>query len=360
MRFILTVLGCFIFNFLVLVDTVCYCLAVKDELKEVRKEKINLLNDINEKYKEIERCKYIILKAKERIDEIEETAKPLQEEYNRAQQRFEEVDNLFKKRIRNLYQKNQNNYMLAIVTSKSFGDFLIRYELIRLIVGNDYKIVEKRKRALDDVARKKKNYDLKIMEQQKVIDETKKQYLKIMQNISLKSKDLKSLKKIEELHEDELIKINLEEWKKKILRFPYTGSMIRPTKTKITSSFGYRFHPILRVSRLHTGIDFEGPFGKPIYAVADGVVVSSKASPGYGWLLTIYHGEKNGKSVFTRYAHCYPYQVKVRLGQQVSKGQQIACIGDNGFSTGPHLHFEVRVGKGDNPPSVNPKNWLKL
>lgn len=106
---------------------------------------------------------------------------------------------------------------------------------------------------------------------------------------------------------------------------------------KITSKFGMRKHPKTGRWRMHEGVDIGKGMGAPIRAVADGRVVESKAANGYGWIIVINHG-----SYQTAYAHMYKKDVKVKVGDQVSKGQIIALMGNNGQSTGPHLHLEVR------------------
>jgi len=118
-----------------------------------------------------------------------------------------------------------------------------------------------------------------------------------------------------------------------------TGSFMWPVQGgKVTSDYGYRFHPIKKVYRHHDGIDIGQAAGAPILASDGGVVTESRKSTGYGWIVVIDHG--NGFS--TLYAHMRPQDVKVQVGQKVGKGQPIALIGSNGWSTGPHLHFEVR------------------
>lgn len=109
---------------------------------------------------------------------------------------------------------------------------------------------------------------------------------------------------------------------------------------RISSSFGRRTDPVYGGTRMHNGIDFPGPIGTPIYAAADGIVKYAGPARGYGYLVIVDHGG----GLETWYAHMYPYQVKVFTGQRVKRGQQIAAIGNNGKSTGPHLHFEVRSG----------------
>jgi len=124
----------------------------------------------------------------------------------------------------------------------------------------------------------------------------------------------------------------------------WTGSMGRPTGGHITSGFGMRVHPITHKPRMHTGVDIGGSTGDPIHAAGSGVVVSTGWQGGYGNTIMINHG--NGRS--TLYAHLS--SIGVSVGQTVTTGQLIGKKGSTGFSTGPHLHFEVRM----NGTPVNP------
>ncbi|MCK9510232.1 MAG: M23 family metallopeptidase [Pigmentiphaga sp.] len=104
-----------------------------------------------------------------------------------------------------------------------------------------------------------------------------------------------------------------------------------------SSSFGPRFDPINRRRAFHEGIDFAAPRGTPIYAAAGGVVLTAKYLRGYGNTVEIDHGDR----LVTRYAHAS--RLLVKPGQVIKRGQQVATVGSTGRSTGPHLHFEVRV-----------------
>ena len=125
---------------------------------------------------------------------------------------------------------------------------------------------------------------------------------------------------------------------------------VRPASMDdITSGFGYRSDPFTGGGALHAGIDFKGPVGSPIYAAATGTVSFAGRKQGYGNCVEIDHG--NG--LLTRYAHMSRFGVTV--GQSVEAGNAIGAIGNTGRSTGPHLHFEVRV----NGRAVNPRPFLE-
>jgi murein DD-endopeptidase MepM/ murein hydrolase activator NlpD len=123
-----------------------------------------------------------------------------------------------------------------------------------------------------------------------------------------------------------------------------------PTFGFISSGFGWRFHPIFRRVKFHTGIDIVTFWGAPVYATADGIVTYVGWESGYGKVIKINHG----RGITTYYAHLSSYAVSV--GQYVRKGQFIGRVGSTGTSLGPHLHYEVR--RGGNP--VNPSAYLSV
>jgi murein DD-endopeptidase MepM/ murein hydrolase activator NlpD len=118
----------------------------------------------------------------------------------------------------------------------------------------------------------------------------------------------------------------------------------------ISSNFGYRSDPFSGAGAFHAGLDFKGPTGAPIFAAAHGIVASVGRRAGYGKCVEIDHG--NG--LRTRYAHMSAF--RARAGQMVRAGQVIGAVGSTGRSTGPHLHFEVRL----NGQPVNPRPFLEV
>ena len=124
---------------------------------------------------------------------------------------------------------------------------------------------------------------------------------------------------------------------------------IWPAVGWVTSGFGYRRSPYTGRSSFHSGIDIANKNGTPVYATADGVVVKVAFETGYGRSITINHGY----GIKTKYAHLRS-KVFVKEGQRVRRGQRIAGVGMTGRTTGPHLHYEVRVGGAP----VNPRRYL--
>ncbi len=126
---------------------------------------------------------------------------------------------------------------------------------------------------------------------------------------------------------------------------------------RVSSSFGFRRHPIAGYRRMHQGIDFAAGTGTPVVAPADGVVVEARRWGGYGNWLRIRHS--NGLE--SGYGHLSRYASGVRAGQRVRQGQVVAYVGSTGASTGPHLHYEIwRRGQRINPAGVRTQEGTVL
>ena len=121
-----------------------------------------------------------------------------------------------------------------------------------------------------------------------------------------------------------------------------------PTRGWVTSDFGSRVDPYTSERVMHAGIDIAGPHGKEIIAPSDGTVVFSGLEGGYGNVIVIDHGY----GIKTRYGHLA--SLKVKAGERVKRGDLIAAMGNTGRSTGPHLHYEVRV----NGIAQNPRKFI--
>ena len=120
------------------------------------------------------------------------------------------------------------------------------------------------------------------------------------------------------------------------LNAPLAAFVFPVAYPELSSHFGSRKHPIIRVRRNHTGIDLAAPLGAPIRSIAKGVVIFADPLGGYGNFVVI----KHNNDLTSHYGHCE--KLRVRIGQHVSAGEIIATVGSSGQSTGPHLHFELR------------------
>lgn len=130
--------------------------------------------------------------------------------------------------------------------------------------------------------------------------------------------------------------------------------------SRLASGYGSRFHPILKVNKMHKGLDFAASTGTPIYATGDGAVKVSEFNSGYGNMVVLKHG--NGYE--SLYAHMS--RAKVRSGQKVKRGDVIGYVGTTGLSTGAHLHYEIHKNGEPVDPimyfynDVDPDDFIKI
>jgi len=125
---------------------------------------------------------------------------------------------------------------------------------------------------------------------------------------------------------------------------------IRPVNGALLSGFGMRIHPVFKYKRMHEGVDFRADVGTDLFATGDGVVKFASRRGNYGNLLIIDHGI----GIETHYAHLSGFADGLRVGSEVKRGQLVAYSGNTGLTSGPHLHYEVRV----DGQAVDPLNYL--
>ena len=214
--------------------------------------------------------------------------------------------------------------------------------------------VEEKKRALEEANQAKQNYmvnlkgDLSAYEED--YDEMLKESKQLEARIQKIKNDIQEQKRLAELKRKAQEKANKAKRagaSGRLTELPMASSpYVRSNKSltwpvpghsRISSPFGYRIHPVLGTQRFHSGIDIPAPVGTPIVAAKPGIVITASYMGSYGNVVMIDHGD-----IVTVYGH--NSVLKVSVGQQVSAGQVIALAGSTGRSTGPHCHFEVRVG----------------
>jgi murein DD-endopeptidase MepM/ murein hydrolase activator NlpD len=132
-----------------------------------------------------------------------------------------------------------------------------------------------------------------------------------------------------------------------------TGTFAMPSTGPVTSHYGYRYHPILHIRKLHTGVDL-GQGDGWVRAADNGTVILTLANKAYGFVTVIDHGTLQGQRIVTLYAH--QARFLVQPGQVVRRGQVIGVVGQTGYATGPHVHVEVR----DDGVPIRPEPWFGL
>lgn len=336
---------------------------IQKELKQIESQKKSTMTKKAALDKQISVTEQEVETINELISALDVQLKTVTDELSEAQAKENKENDDFLKRLRIMEEEGSVSMLGVILSADSFSDMLARTELISDIVEGDKKLMRALAETRADIEAKKAK-----------IDETRAQQAQAKANLTSKQKSLetqyanannllKSLnmeaKEYEKaLNEAEKAQEKAKAELKKLLASSgsssstYVGGDFRwPTKaTYITSYYGSRKDPITKKSSMHTGIDIGAGMGSNIYAANSGtVIVAGWSSKGYGNYVVIDHG--GGKS--TLYAHMS--KIKTTKGAKVAKGDVIGLVGSTGWSTGPHLHFEILI----NGNHTNPMNYFK-
>lgn len=296
-----------------------------------------------------------------------------------AQARLATREGVFNKRVRDIYINGRLSYIEVIIGAKDFSDFANRLEMLKRIIDADIKLISSIKTEREEIAQRKAELEAdrakvvelenKAREAQAVIQKKKDEQSAIL----AKAQNDKAV--AEQMQADlqassNAIKAMLQQRAAERAAaaaaaaaaaqsggssggggYTYvqgSGQLGWPVSGVITSDFGWREHPIFGRQILHSGIDIGVDEGTPVHAADGGYVEYSGWMDGYGYVVVIDHG--NGMS--TLYGH--NSDLAVSEGESVGKGSVIAYAGSTGNSTGPHVHFEVRV----NGDPVDPQGYL--
>ncbi|HEY3416809.1 MAG TPA: M23 family metallopeptidase [Armatimonadota bacterium] len=251
-----------------------------------------------------------------------------------------------------LYERGPQGYAEVVLSSDDFGEVLQRAELANFIKEDDRLSLDELKEHEQKIAA----YHAQVREKTEEVAGAKTQVALRHESLDHKRKNVQQ--NVKELHgEAAALQAELDALERdsravtgmlqamratpagrRRYNTNYAGPVGGlPVRGRITSGFGYRYHPVLRTRRLHTGIDIAAPMGTPIFAAGGGEVISAGWRGGYGNCVIIDHG--HGKA--TLYGHMSA--ILVHCGQTVSRSTQIGRVGSTGMSTGPHCHYEVRI-----------------
>ena len=328
----------------------------KNKQASAEKQKELIDNQISEIVSNIVYLNGQITSANEQIAQKEE-------EIEIAQAKLDENKEYFKSRVLSMYKSGTSTYMELLFGADNMGDFLNRVDMLQYVVKNDKKIVDEMTEARDAVIEAKAVIEERKadLEDSKVLSEQQKSSLdsalaqqqeiiaQLGQEIKVNEKEAAEAQKekdaLNRQLEQELSGYNAPSGGASTYS---GGKMAWPTPQggTITCPFGYRTYPSVG---MHTGLDIGIRYGSTIAAAEAGTVIKVvNGTTGYGKYLMINHGG----GVVTLYAHSS--KIVVQVGEYVERGQKIAEIGSTGFSTGPHLHFEVRI----NGKAVNPIGYI--
>jgi murein DD-endopeptidase MepM/ murein hydrolase activator NlpD len=281
-------------------------------------------------------------------------------ELRRAEAELRWQREVFVRRVVESYKTGDVDYIDVLLGSADWEDLVTRFRLVRQLVGNDNLLVTQLDTARREVARQKASLaeltaakaaaEAELSDRQAELATLKAQVVAKQQAV-LAARHAKELtlaqvvqtRKGYEQQEQELL---AESRRLQTIiagssgsgTVHGTGRLVWPVSGPVVSGFGWRIHPIFHTRKFHTGIDIGAGYGTPIHAADSGTVIYAAGMSGYGNVIVIDHG--GGLS--TLYAHQSGFAVGTGAG--VSRGQVIGYVGMTGFTTGPHLHFEVRVG----------------
>ncbi len=332
---------------------------VEDKLKEANLELEYVQGEMSDTMLKVQETEDKILKYKKEVAELGEKMDTLQKSIDEstaklqiASQNYEEKSDMLARRLVAMYEAGDTQYLDVLLKSKSITEFISRYYIIQEVAEYDSILineVEQEKNNIEQTKQKLENEQAEI----KIVKAKNEQTTIVLSNMQTLQKSY-----INELSADEKkLQEQITEYKndqaeieRQILLatnvinpdIQYTGGeMLWPVAisgTVITSDYGVREHPIQGVIKEHTGIDIGNtPTGTPVVAAADGVVTYAGWLGGYGNCVMINHGE----GVVTLYGH--GNKILTSVNKKVKKGETIMEVGSTGNSTGPHLHFEVRV-----------------
>ncbi len=339
----------------------------KAKVSELEENRDNILSEISELdnnmdklYSEVNNLEAQISQSTNKIEELEERSSELKKE-------LEVSKKIMDKRLRVLYKNNGTSYIEILLSAEGFSDFFEKIDIINTLISFDNEEINKFKANQEELDKniKASSEEKKTLENAKAIVDANLEELN-----AKKDEKTKLMAKAEnELGTAEKLLAQNEAESKEILASitamekaasrPSRGGSISQSNTKpsnsgssssqvstngmysitgtryaITSPFGYRTSPVGRGQEFHKGIDIGAPNGGPVYSLKAGTVTYAGWMEGYGKVVVVSHGD-----ISTLYAH--NSSLLVSPGQTVAGGQQLSNVGSTGWSTGPHIHFEV-------------------
>lgn len=265
---------------------------------------------------------------------------------------------ILNKRIRDIYKNGQISYLDVLLGATDFRDLSTRIDILERVMAQDIALIAKVRAERELVMEKKAELERdqaaileleKAAAEKKALIEQSKSEKESFLNKVVTERDTAEQAYQEMLDASKRIEQMIQSHSSTSRESSgSSGALMWPVEGPITSPFGWRTHPIFGTQSYHSGLDIAADYGESVHAADGGVVIYADWMGGYGKAVIIDHG--NG--ITTLYAH--NSEILVSNGQRVSKGQTISKIGTTGYSTGPHLHFEVR----ENGTPVNPYGYL--
>ena len=343
----------------------------KEKQEQAEKELQYVKEELSDAIVKVEELDDKIRQAEKEIQEMNVKLETLQTKVNETSKNLEIVQKnydanraLMENRLVVMYECGDISYLDLLLRSSSLVEFLSNYYMIEEIIKSDSELIETIEKEKNEIETKKIQLE-EEKAQLKILKVKQEQTKIIMQNNkTVQQNEINKLTDSEKELQQKIQEYKNEEARIEALiqlasnNYEYSGEFtggvmawpVAKSGTYITSNYGTREHPVQGITKFHTGIDIgNAGFGAPIIAAADGVVSMASYYGGYGNCVMINHG--NGIS--TLYGH--GQKILTTVGTTVKKGDLIMEVGSTGVSTGPHLHFEVRI----NGSHVNPLPYLQ-
>lgn len=338
-----------------------------------QKEILNNLNDLDKSLEKLNKEKSEISislqKLNQELKDLEKELQINQKELEQSEEKLEALREDAGASLRNMQKINARGWWSFIFDSSSISEFWIRSHQMKQFLASELEAVEKINLVYEDHLKLVNQLEAKkreIVGKKNELESTQKKLqtneAQIKSKVSEKEKTLdnitkekteydKALREMEKVSEElgEAIR-KLQEKTREEDGVLKAINMIWPVSGRVTSDYGWRFHPVVKENRFHTGLDIGAPEGTDTKAAADGTVILAGWVTGYGLTTIISHGN----NTTSLYGHSS--KLLTQAGDKVKQGQVIAKVGSTGVSTGPHLHFEIRV----NGDPVNPWGFLPV
>ncbi len=331
-------------------DEIQQQLGEKDaQLEEKKKEIGNAMEQLILTQEELAEAKRKLAAIETRQQALEIKIRQNEAALAAKQKEYDKSRAVYKKRLRDIYENGQVNYLDVLLGAADFRDFSSRMYLLQRVVRRDFNLIDRLETQREELLAKKAELD-DIKSQLSAAHEEGQKEQQIVAQKTVERQKLYEQALAEKAQLDaeyEELQRNSQEITAMIQRMEQegrmmpqaggTGQLAWPVNGEITSPFGWRVHPIWGTQIFHAGLDIGADYGDPVHAADSGTVVYAGWMGGYGNAVMIDHGG----GMVTLYGH--NSSITVGEGEQVSKGQTIALAGSTGNSTGPHCHFEVRI-----------------
>ncbi|SJZ81459.1 murein hydrolase activator EnvC family protein [Garciella nitratireducens] len=367
--------------------------AVQDKISEKQEQKQQVKKELKQLNQQLQQAQNELENTEKKLKTTNENLEQTKKEFEKAQQKMEAQNDILNERIRAMYKNNSTlGYLEVLLNATSFSDFISRFDTIKTVVNYDFDLLtslqEQRdlledkkeeiqaeqqritvlKKQLQDKAQEvetlkvsKQDYsnkldsDLAAYETRAAqLEKDSQQVTKMIQEAQRKQQQTQTKQQEAQTKQQQTQTEQQQQMKKdskdnatkdnatkdNANRGSMGGRLLWPVPgyTRISSPYGWRNHPIFGRTSFHTGIDIPAPTGTSAIAAGSGTVMYAGYMGGYGNTVII----DLGNGISTLQAH--NSSLLVSVGQKVSRGQVVARVGSTGNSTGPHSHFEVRVG----------------